>query len=219
MDKFIENITSFPTGIYTLLLLVCIGLMLISVLGLIDIDGVDVDLDANVDLELDVDTNSQIESGTTNVLSGLLIKYKLVGVPITISITLLILIGWMLSYYIVHFVVPFKTGTMFRYLSGLPIFLGTLLISPIRKMFRDASKEKEKLIIGQVATVRTSKVDHSFGEVALNDGGAGLILKVRATGDEVFKTGDKVVVFEKIDAENNIYRVISEEDFLLKSRS
>jgi len=71
----------------------------------------------------------------------------------------------------------------------------------------------EKFIIGQTALVRTSRVDDNFGEAVLEDGGAGLILKVRATGSEKFKAGDKVVIFEKIDIENNVYRVISEDDF------
>ncbi len=233
MENFISNIASFPTVLYTVLLAVCIVLILITIIGAadLDIDGLDVDidgLDVDADLNADVDIETGNMSGATNLLTGFLVKYKLVGVPITITLTLLTCIGWLMSYYIVHFFVPFERGSMMRYLVGLPIFLGTLfasakltgvLISPIRKALKDADKQKEKLIIGQTATVRSSKVDASFGEALLDDGGAGLILKIRTDGTEEFKTGDKVVVFEMLDKSNAIYRVISEEEFIIRSRT
>jgi hypothetical protein len=52
----------------------------------------------------------------------------------------------------------------------------------------------------------------TFGEATVEDGGAGLIVKVRAFKDEVFARGDKVVLLEYIEAEN-IYKVISEQEF------
>ena len=37
-----------------------------------------------------------------------------------------------------------------------------------------------KTVLGQVAVVRSSKVTESFGEAILEDGGAGLHLKIRS---------------------------------------
>ena len=54
--------------------------------------------------------------------------------------------------------------------------------------------------------------DASFGEASPEDGGAGLILKVRATGDATFNRGDRVVLFE-YHKDSNTYRVISEAEF------
>ena len=47
----------------------------------------------------------------------------------------------------------------------------------------------------------------------LDDGGAGLILKARTTGDDRFVKGDKVVILEMLE-DQNVYRVISEQEFL-----
>lgn len=226
MENFIANITSFPTAIYTVMLIVCVVLILLTIIGAadLDFDGLDVEIDG---LDVDADIDGNVE-GATNVLTGFLVKNRLVGVPITISLTLLTCFGWLMSYYIVHFLVPFESGSIMRYLVGLPIFLGTLFasakltgiaIGPIRRALKDADKEKEVIIIGQTAVVRSSKVDNSFGEATLDDGGAGLILKVRTKGAEEFSTGDKVVLFELMDSQNNIYRVISEEDFILRSQN
>ena len=72
-------------------------------------------------------------------------------------------------------------------------------------------------MLGQTAIVRSSKVDQFSGEANFDDGGAGLIVKVRAMGDSQFVRGDKVVLLEYM-AEQNIYRVVSEAEFLGKSR-
>jgi hypothetical protein len=70
--------------------------------------------------------------------------------------------------------------------------------------------------LGQTLKLRTSRVDSTFGEATLNDGGAGLILKVRCDKDNEFQKGDRLVAF-KYDQEQNIYHVISEDEFLGKS--
>ena len=81
-----------------------------------------------------------------------------------------------------------------------------------RPLCRKARQETVKHVLGQTAIVRTSRVDQGFGEALLEDGGAGLIFKVRATGDDVFARGDRVVLFEHLPDEN-VYRVISESEF------
>ncbi len=67
-------------------------------------------------------------------------------------------------------------------------------------------------MLGQTAVVRTSRVDNDFGEAVLEDGGAGLILKVRSAGEDRFTKGDRVVIFEKM-GDDTVYRVISEAEF------
>ena len=60
--------------------------------------------------------------------------------------------------------------------------------------------------------MRTSRVDENFGEATLDDGGAGLILKVRSAENETFVKGDCVVILERLN-NDTIYRVISEKEF------
>ena len=91
-------------------------------------------------------------------------------------------------------------------------WLTSKAIKPLRPLFKNATTETHKHIIGQTAVVRTSRVDETFGEATMADGGAGLILKIRSTGDETFSKGDRVVIFERLN-DDNIYRVISEKEF------
>ncbi|MDH5619258.1 MAG: DUF1449 domain-containing protein [Gammaproteobacteria bacterium] len=220
MDPFYQNISSFPTLIYTILLAVCVVYWAGAVLGFVDLDIIDLDLDS-LDLS-GADMNPDTPHTTPDVLAGLMLRFGLVGVPVTVSISILVLIGWLLCYYAVHFLFWLIPGAFLEFVAGIPIFFASLyiaatitgvLIRPLRPLFQKATQETIKQVLGQTAIVRTSRVDTGFGEATLEDGGAGLILKVRTTGDDKFSKGDRVVIYEKLD-DQNIYRVISEEEFL-----
>ncbi len=55
-----------------------------------------------------------------------------------------------------------------------------MVLTAIRPFFHKIEQQTVKRIVGTIAVVRTSKVTDSFGEVFLDDGGAGLILKARS---------------------------------------
>ncbi|MFD2230088.1 hypothetical protein [Alkalimarinus sediminis] len=218
MDPFYQNIASFPTAIFTFFLVICLLYWLVAVLGFIDLDVLDFDI-PDPDGRLGV---NQTDLSTPDVLAGLMLKLGLYGVPVTIIVSFIALFGWFTCYFIVHFFFGLVPDGLLRYLAGLPVLLGTLyvavmltaiVIKPIRPFFKKASQNTVKEVLGQTAIVRSSKVNSSFGEVFLADGGAGLIFKARSTGDEVFNKGDRVVLLEYKEVEN-VYRVISEKEFL-----
>ena len=220
MDPFYQNISSFPTLIYTVLLVVCVVYWAGAVLGFIDLDIIDLDLEGFDTSGGDLGGDST--HATPDVLAGLMLRFGLNGVPVTVSISIVVLIGWLLCYYAVHFLFPLVPGRFLEFMVGIPVFLGSLYISariagvlirPLRPLFQKATQETLKHVLGQTAVVRTSRVDNDFGEATLEDGGAGLILKVRTTGDDRFTKGDRVVLYENLD-EQNVYRVISVEEFL-----
>ena len=220
MDPFYRNISSFPTAIFTFVLALCVLFWLVAILGWVEIDALDFDFDAG-GVDASVDTSTGDGFSTHDVLGGLLIKFGFEDVPITVIISLISLVGWLVCYYAVLYLLNPFPGDFVRYLGGIPVFIGSLyvatmitswLIRPLRPLFRKASQHVEKQVLGQVAVVRTSRVDNKFGEVKLDDGGAGLILKARANGEEVFATGDRVVLLEYL-REENVYRVIAEKEF------
>ncbi len=92
------------------------------------------------------------------------------------------------------------------------VLLTVMVVKLLSPFFKKIEHQTFKNILGQSAVVRTSKVTTSFGEAFLEDGGAGLILKVRSSEDQTFSKGDKVVLLEYLENEN-VYRVISEQDF------
>lgn len=217
MDPFYQNVSSFPTVFFTFFLLLSLMFWMIAVLGLIDIGFLDViDVDGGI-LDLDGD-GSTVPDG----IAGFILILGLNGVPITIIITLVSMFGWFISYYLVYFSDGYLLGGLVSWLANIGFFLLSLyvaikltsvVIRPLRPLFEKMQQNTQQIIIGQTAIVRTSRVDEGFGEAVLDDGGAGLILKIRAMEGDQFTKNDRVVLLEYL-MELNAYRVISEEEFL-----
>ncbi len=214
MDPFYQNISSFPTAIFTFILALCVLYWLLAVIGIVDIDVLDID-----GIDSDFDLGSEVS--TANAVAGVMLKFGLNGVPVTIIISFLSLFGWLASYYSVHYLSPLIPEGILYYLFGLLILIVTfwlavlltaMIVKLLRPFFHKVEQQTIKRVLGQSAIVRSSKVTDSSGEAFFNDGGAGLILKVRSSKEQTFVKGDKVVLLEYLKNEN-IYRVISEQDF------
>lgn len=210
MDPFYQNIASFPTLFFTLLLALTAVYWLVAVLGVIDLDVLDMDMP-----EGDAD-------GGVHQLAGLLLKLGLNGAPLTIVISLLALFGWFICYFAVHLIFPYIPDGFLEYIVGLPILVGSLygavlitaqVIKPLKPLFANMNKNTVKNVLGQTAIVRSLRLDSGFGEVLLADGGAGLIFKARTMNNETFKKGDRVVLLQYLK-DQHAYRVISETEFL-----
>jgi len=215
MDPFYQNVLSFPTVFFSIILVFCILFWLVAILGFLEISFLDIP-EPEFDLGGDTDVPS-----TPDAVAGIILKLGLNGVPFTVIITLITLLGWFISYYIVHLTADYIPGGIIYYLVGLVILVVAIyiaalitakIIKPLRPLFKSMEQDVEKLVMGQVAIVRTSRVDNNFGEATLEDGGAGLILKIRSSEENNYKQGDRVVLIE-YNKELNVFRVVSEEEF------
>lgn len=215
MDPFYQNILSFPTIFFSILLTFCIFFWLIAILGFLDISFLDLP-DPDFDFSGDSDAPT-----TPDAVAGIILKLGLNGVPLTLVVSLVALFGWFISYYIVHFSFGYVPDGIIQYAVGVVVLLFSAycgavitgrLIKPLRPLFKKMEQNIEKVIMGQTVVVRTSRVDNDFGEALLEDGGAGLILKIRSTGENKHTKGDKVVLIEYIK-NTNVYRVVSEQEF------
>jgi len=214
MNPFHQTVTSFPTVIYTILLILCALYWIVAVLGLVDLDVLDFDLDGDID---------SADSATAQEgIAGLLHRLGLNGVPLTIILTFIAIIGWLLCYYATYFGAKFLPDVSlirlaiglitFLVVSYITILITVQLIKPLRAMFKRLNYDETKHILGQVVVVRSSIVDRDHGEAELNDGAAGLLLNIRATGEDKFNKGDEVVVVEYIE-DKNLYRVVAKAEF------
>jgi hypothetical protein len=210
---------NFPTVIFTIFLVLSILYWISAMLGFVDLNILDADLP---EIDGHMSLNAGNEAGFPETLAGFLMKLGLNGVPVTIVITFLALIGWSISSLLSHYLAVFFGYGWIRYLVGIPVFVASFygavlltaqLIKPLRVLFARLDQNIQKTILGQSAVVRSSRVDESMGEAFLDDGGAGLILKVRARNGQTFAHGDKVVLLE-YDQNKNSYTVISESEFL-----
>jgi hypothetical protein len=213
MNPFHQTVTSFPTVVYTLLLIICLLYWIVAVLGLVDLDVLDMDYDGDIDAADSVEAQSGI--------AGLLLKFGLGGVPLTITISIISLIGWLLCYYASYFASQIIPSKLLNILASIGIFVAATyfsvlitaqIIKPIRTLFAKLEIDETKHILGQSVIVRSAVVNKDRGEAIMNDGGAGLLLNVRATGNDEFNKGDEVVVIEKLD-DANLYRVVAKSEF------
>ncbi len=213
MNPFHQTVTSFPTVIYSALLLICMLYWVIAVLGLVDLDILDMDYDG------DIDSVDSVEA--QNGIAGLLLKFGLGGVPLTITLSLISLFGWLLCYYASYFASQYLPTTLLNIIASIVIFfvasyisvlITAQIIKPLRKLFAKLDIDETKHILGQIVIVRSAVVNKDRGEAFMNDGGAGLLLNVRATANNEFKKGDEVVVIEQLN-DSNLYRVIAKSEF------
>lgn len=220
MNDFLLTIFSFPTVLYTIILMVAAIYWLCAAFGLVDLELLDVDASG-----LEGQLHAHAEHTFAETFAGILLRLGLNGVPVTLVVSIIAVVGWLISYYLSYMELVLLGYGWVRFIVGVPILifsfylaiLGTAqVIKPLRKLFAKVEQNTEKKILGQTAIVRSSKIDSVSGEVNFDDGGAGLILKARSHGSEVFGRGDKVVLLE-YNADEHFYRVISEEEFLGKS--
>lgn len=210
MSLFLENCLTFPTIIFSGLLIIVLFYWLCAAFGLLDIDLF------NIDTELDA------EGIDLTGFAGWLTKLGLAGIPVTIILTLFTLFGWLISYFAAHLFLRFIDMTLLRYAVGVTLLVITAFISlqltaiclrPIRNRLVNLNKPKTvHQLMGKLATVRSGTVTEQNGEAVLEDGGAGLILQVRAPSTDDIKRGDRVVIIS-YDPQSHSYQVVTENEF------
>lgn len=216
MDPFYQNITSFPTVIFTFFLAISVLYWIVAVLGWVDIDLFDLDAP-----EADA-ASSGSDATSANALAGLMLKLGLHGVPLTVVISFLSLLGWLIAYYSMHMLNQWVASGWLHLLLSIAVLvfaviigllMTALVVKPLKGFFIGTDQHVASTLMGRVALVRTSRVDHSFGEASVDDQGAGLIIKIRSTDESVFQYGDRVVLIEYV-SDGHFYYVVSEQEFL-----
>ncbi|AFH93942.1 TPA: OB-fold-containig protein [Providencia stuartii] len=210
MSLFLQNCLTFPVIIFSGLLIIVMFYWLCAAFGLLDIDLFNVDTS--------VDGGGFDATG----FAGWLTKLGLAGIPVTIILTLFTLFGWLLSYFSVHWFIRFIDITLLRYLVGFTVFfvisfisihLTALCLKPLReKLAKSNTPKTAQRLMGKLATVRSGEVTEHKGEAILEDGGAGLILQIRAAATENIKRGDRVVIIS-YDPVSHSYNVVTEDEF------
>ncbi len=201
MDAFLSNILSYPTVIFTVFGAFAFLYLVIAALGLAGFDDVDLELE---------------------MLSGIMTTLGLRGVPLSIVMGLIALFAWVVCYVIVALLAVGERGGWINLAIGtvaIPVALaGSVLITaqvvrPLRPLFRALNASApDKVLVGSTATVRSSRVDDTFGEAQLVMDGAELLVKIRADANKKLKKGDKVVLIEH-RKEQNLYWVVPANEF------
>lgn len=116
MEGFLQTALSFPTVLFSFLLILAIIYWGIVALGMVEIDVLDLDAESVVD-----------GAGQAEGLAALLAKLKLNGVPVTLVLTLLSFFAWFLCYFVQLWLLSALPLGWLRYPLGAVVAVGALL--------------------------------------------------------------------------------------------
>jgi len=208
MTVFLTTVLSFPTLIYSVLLAFCVVYWLLAATGIVEFDTIDGWLGSD---------GHSVEPST---IAGMLARLGLSGVPIMLVLTLVSLFGWLITYFAHLRLLSLVPGPL-RWVAGVIVLLVALLpgvlatsvlLRPVAKLIVRLRPPEAASILGRAGNVISPRVDESSGRAQFDDGGAGLILQVRALPSQSFERGQRVVLIEHLPS-SNAYRVISETTF------
>ena len=117
MELFATIALSWPTAVFSVLLMVVIAYWLLAMLGLVDLDI------------LHFHVHPDGEAVHFESLAGLLLKYGLEGVPITLVFTCVVFYGWIISYFGDYYLLRPMPADALRYLFGTGVLAIALVLA------------------------------------------------------------------------------------------
>lgn len=244
MGDVLSGLVAFPTVVYTVLLVPLLAYWLLVILGAVDLDaggGHDGLIDAALAKSevagglLDAAAAKgeavagALHGGEASMLtegSSGLGAFGLRRVPITVSVTLVTLFGWVASFCAMHFLGPLLLTALPTGAVGGLVLAGSLAVAvplaslatrPLEGLFRTSEGRKRHELIGSVCHVRSGRVDGTFGQATFQDQGAELLLDVCVDvgpgKSASMKRGDAAIIIE-YDEQRHAYVVEPYEDIL-----
>ncbi len=212
MNEFVSIVTSFPTNVFSLALIVVSLFWILAIIGLVDIDLFD----------WDIDIDAETDASGVGPLAGLLLRFGLGGVPVTVILSGLIVISWLFCYFGSAYVLSLFPGTLLKYVGGMVLIAGCLVIAfpitamslrPMKDLFRGETAMLNQEIAGRQCQVRSLEVTDEFGKAVVKDDGAGLLIDIRATVPNDLTKGD-IAAITAYDSITRTYTVIPEQEFM-----
>ena len=215
MNAFTDVISSYPTNVYTIVLGIMLVFWIFAILGMFDIDIFPSDTTDDV-FDTDIELDGEIPG-----FIGLLHTLGLTGVPFTLVLSVIALIGFTLSYLASRWIVVPLDSSLIRYLIGSAVLLATLaisipvtaqLIKPMKPLFVKHYAPSKRDYIGHVCVVTSSAVNGEFGIGIVETGGTPLQIDIRTRNGDIHAKGTSLRIAD-YDPVGDTFEVISEEKF------
>lgn len=219
----IETATHFPTVVFTIGLGIALIYWLFVLLGALDLDiGGDAGDAGDVGDGGGDAGDGDGEVGKGSVSGGVWSGLGLARVPITISISMILLVCWVLSMVASHYL-PSVLGTATwvsaailpaSLVVGLPI--AGLLVRPLGGVFGLNEGKSNQDYVGFTCTITTGHVDENFGQATVEDGGTVLVIPVRADSKGLARNHKALII--DFDTDRQAYVVEPVADMLPATR-
>lgn len=247
--KLVDAAAAFPTVILTILLGIVLVYWLFVILGTLDLDLFSGDADiggghgghdfggghdigghdiGGHDIgghhgghHADVDMGDGSYLAKSGGLVNLLRPLGLSRVPLTITMTFIILSSWTFCLLIIYYLTQIWPDGP-RWLIGALGFFGSLflsipvtalLITPLGPMFHTEPSKTRADYLGSVCEITTGHVDTEFGQAKIEEGGDVLVIHVRCDSGKQFKRYSKALVIS-YDDEREAYVIEPMDDML-----
>lgn len=139
----------------------------------------------------------------TSGLAGLIQALGLGGVPVTVMLSILILVAWIFCVAAMQLLRGGSPGWLAVAAALLSLTIAipltSLLVRPLRRFFVTLTATRHRDLLGKICTVTTLRVDERYGQAEIEDGGAGLIVQVRSNGPVRLARGDRAIIFDYRD--------------------
>lgn len=143
--------------------------------------------------------------GHDGAFTGMLASLRLRSAPATVVLSVLVLFSWLFTVFGVQ-IMRAEGGLFHGALASLADVALLLLapiaslvptsfaIRPLARVFAPPKAAANRDLVGKLCTIRTGTVTDRFGEALLDDGGAGIVVRVRVDGESTLKRGDQAVI-------------------------
>lgn len=164
MEEALLLLVSFPTVIWTTMMVVILGYW-----GLVIVGAMGIDVFPG-DGEFEADGLEGVQGG--GGLSGLSQALSLGQVPVTVVVSLLTFKAWVLSIFAQWLLMPLVSGAVLMIILGVGLLLGSSLVAvwlttfsarPLRPMFRVHTIRGGSHLIGGEVNITSSRVSDRFG--------------------------------------------------------
>lgn len=237
MNELVEASLQFPTVVFSIVLGIVLVYWLFVLLGALDIDlfGGDADVSgaakgigdvltggakggaeafhAGGDAGGDAGVDADADGG--GVWHGL----GLGDVPVTISVSLIVVISWVGSVLVMHYIAGtagWQRAIVLVVAIVIALPIAALLVRPLAPVFAVREAKSNADYIGHGCTISTGSVDDNFGQATVEDGGTVLVIQVRCEQRGKLARGDKALIID-FDPARQAYVVEPSADMLAAS--
>lgn len=206
--NLIAATTAFPTAIYTVLLGVVLVYWLLAIVGMVDFEssGIDLDIEAHADASAD----------DLGAIASYVVAFGLNGVPFSIVVSLLVLVGWTLSCIAGVTLQAWIPTDILRWVAGLGILavsaalslvITARIVRPLRGLFVHHTAQSNASLVGQTCKVLTGVVDERQGRAEVAQRGASINIRVWSPSPNPLRRGDTALITD-YDAGTHRYLVM-----------
>lgn len=207
MREFLSVILGFPTFVFSLLLVVVLVYWLLAIAGLVDFGESDIDLD--------IGQHADTPGDHLGAIASYVVAFGLSGVPFSIVVSLLVVVGWTLSTFASIWLLTWVPTLPLQVAAGLAVLLASAalslvitarLVRPLRGAFTTRYGLHSADLVGQPCRILTGIVDEKQGRAEVAQRGAGINIRVWAPSPNTLRRGSQALVLE-YDATTHRYLV------------